>query len=81
MSSDIARVRPARRVRVGRDLHLIAECDDGLEFEGVVRLSPGLPVEVIDECGNARRALVASWTVARLEHGGPVYRGQCRWDG
>ena len=73
-----------RRVRLGRDARVVAERPDGVELEGLVRLAPGRFVELLPPrpqagTGESRRAVVWSWSVARLGRYGAIYRGECRW--
>ncbi len=73
-----------QRVRVGRDVRLVARHVDGVELEGRPRLRPGQPIDVVgvdDPCSlRARRANVWTWLVVDVGSGGPVFRGFCRWD-
>jgi hypothetical protein len=67
----------ARRCWVGRDAVALRRSADGITLEGRMRLRPGALVEVID--AGSRVAVVETWAVARLGHGGPIFHGFCRW--
>lgn len=71
------------RYRLGRDLVAIELTPESVLLEGRSRLRPGRLVELVDvpstHGSDQRRALVDSWSVARLGKEGPVYRGKCRW--
>ena len=71
------------RVEIGRDVQAAAETPEGVELVGRVRLLPGRPVEIVSRPFGApltRRALVHSWRIVQLGSGGPMYRGDCRWE-
>ena len=72
-----------RRYRVGRDLTPVELTSELGHLEGRSRLAPGEIVELLDVPSSggleARRALVESWSVWTMGHGGTVYRGTCRW--
>ena len=74
----------AQRVRVGRDVRLVARHVDGVELEGRSRLRPGQPVDLIgiDDQFSARgrRANVWTWLLIDVGISGPVFRGFCRWE-
>ncbi len=73
------------RVRIGRDVRIVAERPDGLELEGTSRLAPGRPVDIVWAGPEGRAAevvkpaLLWSWYVIRFGRGGATYRGRCRW--
>ena len=72
------------RLLLGHDLVLIREDEQGIEVEGRARLRPGRDVEIVrpegaPRGGDARRAMVHTWRVARLGHEGTLFRGICRW--
>ena len=69
------------RLRLGRQIGLLCETDDGVDIEGRVRLRPGQLVELVVEDADrpARRARVVSWSVKRLGKDGPTYHGHCQW--
>ncbi len=79
----MGRLIAVRRYRVGRDLRPLELTDEAGYLEGLSRLSPGEIVELLDVPSSRgleeRRALVESWSVCTLGHGGTVYRGICRW--
>lgn len=72
-----------RRYRVGRDLTPVELTRELGHLEGRSRLAPGEIVELLDVPSSRglepRRALVETWSVWTLGHGGTVYRGVCRW--
>ncbi|MBK9241428.1 MAG: hypothetical protein IPL75_14475 [Acidobacteria bacterium] len=72
-----------RRYRVGRDLMPVELTEELGHLEGRSRLAPGEIVELLDVPSargvEPRRALVESWSVWTMGHGGTVYRGTCRW--
>ena len=74
-----------QRVRIGRDVRVVAERPDGLELEGPARLSPGRAIDIVlaDEqrSGEAavKPAFVRSWYVIRVGRTGATYRGRCCW--
>jgi hypothetical protein len=74
-----------QRVRVGRDVRIVAERPEGLELEGRTRLSPGRPVDLVvggsaDPAATVvKPALVWTWYVVRVGPTGATYRGVCRW--
>ena len=71
------------RLAIGRDLLLVSENDEGVEVEGRTRLRPGRDIELargaLDNGMVVRRAVVFSWRVVRVESGGVLFRGFCRW--
>ncbi len=74
-----------QRVRVGRDVRVVAERPDGIELEGSARLPPGRVVELVladgdsGGAGAVKPALVRSWYVIRVGRTGATYRGSCCW--
>ncbi len=70
--------RTLRRCVVGRDVAIIEEGLGEVYIESRMRLRPGSYIELCN--GDTRPALVATWMIARLGKGGPVYRGVCRWE-
>jgi len=72
-----------RRYRVGPDLIALEMTADAGELQGRPRLSPGEIIELLDVPSSRglveRRAMVESWSVCGLGHGGTIYRGTCRW--
>jgi hypothetical protein len=72
-----------RRYRVGRDLTPVELTEELGHLEGRSRLAPGEIVELLDVPSprgvERRRAMVESWSVWTMGHGGTVYRGTCRW--
>ena len=74
-----------QRIRIGRDVRVVAERPDGLELEGPARLAPGRAVDIVlaDEdgggAGAVKPALVRSWYVIRVGRTGTTHRGRCCW--
>ncbi len=73
-----------QRVRIGRDVRIVAERGDGVALEGPARLSPGRPVDIVLAAPPGvepavRTAQVWSWSVVRVGKSGATYRGLCRW--
>ena len=74
-----------QRVRIGRDVRVVAERPEGLELEGPTRLAPGRAVELVmpspadAAAGLVKPAVVWSWYVVRVGPAGATYRGICRW--
>jgi hypothetical protein len=74
-----------QRVRIGRDVRVVAERPDGLELEGPARLPPGRAIDIVladdQKSGEAavKPAFVRSWYVIRVGRTGATYRGRCCW--
>ena len=75
-----------QRVRIGRDVRIVAERADGLELEGSTRLAPGRAVDIVLAGGEGggqgavKPALVRSWYVIRVGRTGATYRSVCCWN-
>lgn len=74
----------SRRLRIGRDVEVVARSHGGVDVEGAIRLRPGQSVDLIEpdigvHRGEVRRAYVTSWFIARLGRDGPTYGGHCAW--
>jgi len=75
-----------QRVRIGRDVRVVAERPDGLELEGLARLAPGRAIDIVLAGGEGggqeavKPALVRSWYVIRVGRTGATYRGVCCWN-
>lgn len=67
-------------VRVGTQVHVVADDDEGIDLEGRVKLIPGRRVSLILETGAARPATVWTWWLRRFGRHGAEYHGRCRWN-
>lgn len=71
------------RYRLGRDLLPVDLTAEAAFLEGRHRLRPGRVIELANVPSvhgpEHRKAMVESWTIARVGRNGPVYQGVCRW--
>jgi hypothetical protein len=79
----VERIDTTPRYRIGRDLTTVDLADEVACLEGQLRLRPGHVIELVgvpsDHGLRTRRAMVESWSIARLGKNGPIYRGHFRW--
>jgi hypothetical protein len=69
------------RVRLGHDVLVRGETQDGLVLESTRRLRPGQLVELTRSAlpARGRPAQVLTWRVVQLGTDGLMYRGHCQW--